>query len=158
VRRFAGLPLVSVVFLLGVACASGSGTAAGTGAPPARATKPTVTVPDGPPPTQLRITDLTVGTGRVAERGSSVTVQYVGVAWSTHQEFDASWDRGHPFTFSLGSGQVIPGWDQGIEGMRVGGRRELVIPPDLAYGKHGYPPDIGPNETLIFVVDLIAVG
>jgi peptidylprolyl isomerase len=151
--------VVAAVLLVGVACASRSGPAAGgTSSRPTGPTKPTVTVPDGPPPTQLRITDITAGTGAEAKRGSSVTVQYVGVAWSTHKEFDASWDRGQPFTFVLGSGQVILGWDRGIVGMRAGGRRELVIPPDLAYGEQGYPPDIGPNETLIFVVDLVAVG
>jgi peptidylprolyl isomerase len=86
-----------------------------------------------------------------------VQVQYVGVSFKTGEQFDASWDRGEPFVFQLGAGQVIPGWDQGIQGMKVGGRRRLVIPPDMAYGSRGSPPSIGPNETLVFVVDLLAV-
>jgi peptidylprolyl isomerase len=87
-----------------------------------------------------------------------VTVSYVGVAHSTGEEFDASWNRGEPFRFRLGSGQVIPGWDQGVAGMKVGGRRMLVIPPDLAYGEQGSPPVIAPGETLVFVVDLEKIG
>ena len=86
-----------------------------------------------------------------------MTVQYVGVAWSAKQQFDSSWDRGEPIMFKLGTGQVIPGWDQGVAGMKVGGRRRLVIPPDLAYGAQGSPPAIGPNETLVFVIDLLGV-
>jgi peptidylprolyl isomerase len=86
-----------------------------------------------------------------------VTVHYVGVSKANGRQFDASWDRGEPFQFQLGAGQVIPGWDQGVAGMKVGGRRELVIPPRLAYGPAGSPPTIGPNETLVFVVDLLAV-
>ena len=84
-------------------------------------------------------------------------VQYVGISFKNGRQFDASWDRGEPFAFQLGAGQVIPGWDQGVEGMKVGGRRQLVIPPDLAYGKQGSPPAIGPNETLVFVIDLLGV-
>ena len=121
------------------------------------ATKPTVEVPDGPPPSELVVEDLSVGDGREATSGSTCTMQYVGVAWSTQQQFDASWDRGEPFTFALGQGMVIPGWDQGVAGMKVGGRRQLVIPPDLAYGEQGSPPAIGPDETLVFVVDLVGV-
>jgi peptidylprolyl isomerase len=120
-------------------------------------TKPVVKVPEGPPPTQLVIKDLTKGTGPEATATSSVSVQYVGVSWSTGKQFDASWDRGQPLDVTLGSGSVIPGWEQGIPGMRVGGRRELIIPPSLAYGAQGYPPSIKPNETLIFVIDLVAV-
>ena len=120
-------------------------------------TKPDVEVPDGPPPTQLEIDDITEGDGDEAKAGDTVTVEYVGVAYSTGQEFDSSWERPDPFSFQLGSGQVIPGWDKGIPGMKVGGRRELIIPPNLAYGRQGSPPDIGPNETLIFVVDLTEV-
>ena len=122
-------------------------------------TKPTVTVPPGPPPTQLASKDLIVGTGPAAKAGDSVTVQYVGVAYSTGKQFDASWDHGQPFQFNLGEGAVIPGWDQGVVGMKVGGRRELIIPPSLAYGAS--PPSgsgIAPNETLIFVVDLLKIG
>jgi peptidylprolyl isomerase len=116
--------------------------------------KPKITVPKGEPPAGLQIKDLKEGDGATAQSGDNVTVDYVGVAYSTGKEFDASWDRGEPFPFQLGAGQVIPGWDQGVAGMKVGGRRELTIPPDLAYGETGAPPDIGPNETLIFVVDL----
>jgi peptidylprolyl isomerase len=120
-------------------------------------TKPKVTVPKGAPSKKLVENDLEAGTGAAAKAGDEVTVQYVGVGYDTEEQFDASWDRGEPFSFTLGNGEVIPGWDQGIEGMKVGGRRELVIPPNLAYGPAGFPPSIGPNETLIFVVDLEAV-
>lgn len=120
------------------------------------ATKPKVTVPSGPPPKKLEIKDLKKGTGPAAKAGEEVTVQYVGVGYKSKEQFDASWDRGEPFTFVLGSNSVIPGWEQGVEGMKVGGRRELTIPPELAYGPAGAPPAIGPNETLIFVVDLVA--
>ncbi len=119
--------------------------------------KPAVTVPDGPPPKELEIVDLVEGDGAEAKPGNLVTVQYVGVGYSNGEEFDASWDRGQPFPFELGGGQVIEGWDQGVAGMRVGGRRELVIPPQQAYGKQGSPPVIGPDETLVFVIDLLAV-
>lgn len=128
-----------------------------SGSATAKKTKPKVTVPKGAPPKKLEIEDLTEGSGAEAKAGDGVTVQYVGVGYESGEEFDASWDRGEPFTFSLGAGEVIPGWDQGVEGMKVGGRRELTIPPDLAYGEAGSPPAIGPNETLIFVVDLLAV-
>jgi len=120
-------------------------------------TKPEVTVPDGAPPKQLETKDLVEGTGPEAKAGDQVTVQYVGVNYENGQEFDASWDRGEPFSFPLGAGEVIPGWDQGVAGMKVGGRRELIIPPELGYGTTGSPPAIPPNETLIFVVDLLAV-
>ena len=119
--------------------------------------RPTVTVPPGARPTALRTRDLRTGTGAVATAGHEVEVQYVGVAWSTGREFDASWTRGTPFRFTLGRRMVIPGWDQGVAGMRVGGRRELLIPPALGYGARGAGDAIGPNETLIFVVDLVAV-
>jgi peptidylprolyl isomerase len=121
-------------------------------------TKPTVTVPEGPPPRKLQVNEIEAGTGAEAKAGDEVTVQYVGVNYKTGKEFDASWDRGEPFTFQLGAGMVIPGWDQGVEGMKVGGRRELIIPPELAYGPEGSPPTIGPDETLIFVIDLLEVG
>jgi peptidylprolyl isomerase len=126
--------------------------------PAAEATKPTVEVPDGPPPEELETTDVTEGDGTEAATGDTVTVEYVGVSYSSGEEFDSSWERPEPFSFQLGAGEVIPGWDQGIVGMKVGGRRELVIPPDLAYGKQGSPPAIGPDETLVFVVDLVDVG
>ena len=121
-------------------------------------TKPKVTVPSGDPPTTLQKKDISVGAGAEASAGQKVSVQYVGVAYSTKKQFDASWDRGNPFNFTLGAGNVIKGWDEGVPGMRVGGRRQLVIPPDLAYGPAGYPPVIGPNETLVFVVDLVSVN
>jgi peptidylprolyl isomerase len=119
--------------------------------------KPSVTIPDGPPPTDLVVEDLTVGEGTEATSGTMCTMQYVGVSWSTRQQFDASWDRGEPFSFSLGQGMVIPGWDQGVAGMKVGGRRRLTIPPDLGYGSRGAGGVIQPNETLVFVVDLLNV-
>jgi len=122
------------------------------------AEKPHVYVPPGEvPPADLVIEDLTVGEGAEATSGSEVEVHYVGHSWSTRQQFDASWDRGDTFRFRLGAGQVIPGWDQGVAGMRVGGRRRLVIPPGMAYGKAGAGGVIGPNETLVFVVDLLGV-
>ncbi|HEU5001239.1 MAG TPA: FKBP-type peptidyl-prolyl cis-trans isomerase [Actinomycetota bacterium] len=121
-------------------------------------TKPAVTVPAGPPPTDLQIEDLEVGTGAEATAGKHVTVQYVGVAHSNGRQFDASWDRGQPFSFPLGAGRVIRGWDQGVAGMKVGGRRQLVIPPHLGYGDRGAGGAIKPGETLIFVVDLVSVG
>jgi peptidylprolyl isomerase len=115
--------------------------------------KPVIPKPKGSPPGSLQVRDVVQGNGKVAESGDTLTMQYVGVSWSTGQEFDSSWGK-QPFKFQLGAGMVIPGWDQGLVGMRVGGRRELVIPPNLAYGPQGQPPSIGPNETLIFVVDL----
>jgi peptidylprolyl isomerase len=120
-------------------------------------TKPTVEVPDEPPPSELVTEDLVTGDGEEAQPGDRVSVQYVGVIYETGEEFDASWDRGEPLPFQIGGGEVIPGWDQGVAGMRVGGRRQLVIPPDLAYGAQGQPPTIGPNATLVFIVDLLSV-
>ncbi|MEW6582569.1 MAG: FKBP-type peptidyl-prolyl cis-trans isomerase [Actinomycetota bacterium] len=120
--------------------------------------KPQVDVPVGQSPSyELEIEDITVGDGAEAVAGNIVEVHYVGVSWSTGRQFDASWDRGETFRFGLGKGQVIPGWDQGVAGMRVGGRRRLTIPPRLAYGKRGAGGVIGPDETLVFVVDLIGV-
>jgi peptidylprolyl isomerase len=119
--------------------------------------KPTVEIPDGPPPTELVVEDLTVGDGPEATTGTTCSMHYVGVSWSTGKQFDASWDRGQPFSFGLGQGQVISGWDQGVAGMKVGGRRRLTIPPYLGYGARGAGGVIGPNETLVFVVDLLAV-
>lgn len=121
--------------------------------------KPHVYVPPGEtPPTDLLIEDVEVGDGPEAATGSSVEVHYAGNAWSTRAQFDASWDRGETFTFRLGAGQVIAGWDQGVAGMRVGGRRRLVIPPGLGYGSRGAGGAIKPNETLVFVVDLLSVA
>lgn len=119
--------------------------------------KPEVDAPEGPPPADLDVTDLRVGDGAEAKPGSQVSVHYVGVAHSTGEEFDASYNHGTPLDFPLGGGRVIPGWDQGVAGMRVGGRRRLVIPPHLAYGDRGAGGVIGPGETLIFVVDLVDV-
>ena len=119
--------------------------------------KPQIDVPEGPPPTELQVTDLAVGDGAEATAGQTVDVHYVGIAHSTGAEFDASYDRGEPFTFRLGAGRVIAGWDSGVAGMNVGGRRRLVIPPHLGYGDRGAGAAIRPGETLIFVVDLIGV-
>lgn len=135
-----------------------TGSAGTTTEASAEKTKPTVTVPKGAPPKELEIKELEEGTGAEAKAGDKVTVQYVGVSYKNGKEFDSSWSRNEPFSFSLGAGEVIPGWDQGVEGMKVGGRRELIIPPELAYGEAGAPPAIAPNETLVFVIDLLEVG
>ena len=120
--------------------------------------KPDVTIPDTEPPPDLVVDDLVVGEGAEATAGHPVEVHYVGVSWSNGQQFDASWDRGDTFTFTLGAGQVIEGWDRGVAGMRVGGQRRLTLPPELAYGSRGAGGVIGPDETLVFVVDLVGVG
>lgn len=162
------------VFLIGVTClallVSGCGSDDSTTSSssaeettaaaeaPAKKTKPQVKKQQGAPPKELVTNDLEEGTGAEAKAGDEVTVQYVGVNYKSGKEFDASWDRGEPFTFALGSGMVIPGWEEGIEGMKVGGRRELIIPPELGYGAAGSPPAIPPNETLVFVVDLEAIN
>jgi peptidylprolyl isomerase len=132
-----------------------TGTATPTSGPLSK--EPTVTPPKGTPPTTLVTKDLIVGTGPEAKPGQSVTVNYVGALYSNGNVFDASWKRHEPFVFSLGKHQVIAGWDQGIAGMKVGGRRELIIPPALGYASRGVPPTIPPNATLVFVVDLLAV-
>jgi peptidylprolyl isomerase len=120
--------------------------------------KPQVDVPAGEsPPAELHVEDIVVGEGDEAKPGQQVDVHYVGVAWSTGEQFDASWDRGDSFSFGLGQGRVIQGWDQGVAGMKVGGRRRLTIPPGLAYGERGAGGVIGPGETLVFVVDLLSV-
>ena len=119
--------------------------------------KPEVTIPEGSPSYQLELEDITVGEGEEAKSGSLVEVHYVGVSWKSGKQFDASWDRGDTFKFGLGKGQVIRGWDEGVAGMKVGGRRRITIPPDMAYGKRGAGGVIGPDETLVFVVDLIGV-
>lgn len=120
--------------------------------------KPQVDPIEGAAPADLVIEDISVGEGQEAQAGQNATVHYVGVAHSTGAEFDASWNRGAPFAFPLGGGRVIAGWDRGVVGMRVGGRRRLVIPPHLGYGTRGAGGAIGPNETLIFVVDLLDVS
>ena len=120
--------------------------------------KPDVKIPDGPPPNDLQIEDIETGDGPEATVGQNVNVHYVGHSWSTGEQFDASWDRNSPFSFRLGGGQVIAGWDQGVAGMKVGGRRRLTIPPQLGYGDRGAGGVIRPGETLVFVVDLLGVG
>ncbi len=120
--------------------------------------KPHVYVPPGEaPPSALVTEDVEVGDGTEATAGSNVEVHYVGVAWSTRKQFDASWDRNDTFSFKLGAGQVIAGWDEGVAGMLVGGRRKITIPPGKGYGRQGAGRAIGPNETLVFVVDLLGV-
>lgn len=176
-RRLA-LPALAAAALLAAGCGDDDAEQTATTEPPAAETataepepaapeggdledtdtKPAIAKPSGDPPDELVVEDIVEGKGKTAKKGSQVSVQYVGVSYSTGEEFDASWDRGEPFTFALGAGQVIPGWDEGIAGMKVGGRRQLTIPPDMAYGPAGSPPAIGPDETLIFVVDLLEVS
>jgi len=177
VKRLASIAVACIALLAVVGCGGGNSTSestaaatesvgstgaseSGGGEKPSgkEKTKPKVTVPSGPPPKQLEIKEIEAGTGAEAKAGDTVTVQYVGVGYESKEEFDSSWSRNEPFPFQLGAGQVIPGWDQGVEGMKVGGRRELIIPPNLAYGEAGSPPAIGPDETLIFVIDLLAVA
>jgi peptidylprolyl isomerase len=148
------VPLAALLALSLGACGDDKGD--GDGA----ATKPKVEVPSGDPPTTLQKMDIKEGKGAEATTGQKVSVQYVGVSFSTKKQFDASWDNpgAKPFNFTLGAGDVIGGWDEGVPGMKVGGRRQLVIPPALAYGPAGYPPVIAPNETLVFVVDLVAIS
>ncbi len=148
--------LVSLAALLAVSLAACGDDDGGGG--DGGATKPKVEVPSGNPPASLQKTDIKVGSGEEAKTGQKVSVHYVGVAYSNKKEFDSSWDGGRPFNFTLGAGNVIQGWDEGVPGMKVGGRRQLVIPPNLAYGPAGYPGAIGPNETLVFVVDLVSIG
>jgi len=160
--------LLLLVLALALAGCGGDDEGDSAATPPPKATatpdnrdvtkKPTVTVPDELPPDEIQSVDIVKGKGPAARKGDKVTVQYVGVAWSTGVEFDASWDAGQPFTFTLGEGKVIPGWDQGVPGMRKGGRRQLTIPAELAYGAQGSPPSIGPNECLRFVIDMVKIG
>lgn len=120
-------------------------------------TKPEPEVPEGDAPTELTIRDLVVGDGPEVKSGMVVRVHYVGVTFASGKEFDASWDRGEPFKFALGSGKVIKGWDRGVKGMRVGGRREIIVPPRLGYGNQSPTPLIPAGSTLVFVVDLLDV-
>ncbi|MBK5307735.1 MAG: FKBP-type peptidyl-prolyl cis-trans isomerase [Frankiaceae bacterium] len=120
--------------------------------------KPVIDVPDGPIPCELDVQDIVEGTGPAAKAGDQLTMKYVGVLYADGKQFDASWDRGSDFPFTLGGGNVIQGWDQGMVGMKKGGRRQLVIPPDLGYGDQGAGADIPPGATLIFVVDLVKIG
>ena len=122
-----------------------------------KTTKPEIDFPGDTPPAELVVEDITVGDGATVEAGDIIKAHYVGVSWSTGEEFDASWKRGEPLEFTAGVGQVIQGWDQGVAGMKVGGRRRITIPPNLAYGKRGAGGVIGPDETLVFVVDLVGV-
>jgi len=119
--------------------------------------RPEIDFPGGEPPAELQVTDIWEGAGDEAKPGDMVKVHYVGVAYSTGEEFDASWNRGDPLQFQLGAGRVIAGWDQGVQGMKVGGRRQLIIPPSLAYGDRGAGHVIAPGETLIFVCDLVSI-
>jgi peptidylprolyl isomerase len=162
--RTLALTLCAAMAIAG--CGGGGGTSKKSTAPasgatttttPPKRSKPHVRIPKGSPPKKLVIKDLIKGNGRAAQSGHQVTVQYVGVNYKTGKQFDATWDRGQPFPFQLGAGQVIRGWDEGVAGMRVGGRRELIIPPRLAYGPQGQPPAIGRNATLVFVIDLLGV-
>ncbi len=120
--------------------------------------RPQIEKPEGDIPFELGIEDIAVGDGAEAVNGAKVSVHYVGVAFSSGEEFDASWNRGRPFEFKLGKGQVIPGWDAGVLGMKVGGRRRLTIPSAMAYGARGAGTAIQPHEPLVFVVDLLSVG
>jgi peptidylprolyl isomerase len=120
--------------------------------------KPAVNSPETAVPKNVEVTEWESGTGAEAKAGDEVTVRYVGIGYRTDKEFDSSWSRGEPFTFTLGAGEVIPGWEQGVEGMKVGGRRELIVPAKFAYGKAGSPPKVAPNEPLIFVIDLLEVN
>lgn len=140
------------------AAAGGTPTAAAktTGISTDTSKKPEISKPKGKEPTKLVSTDIVKGRGATAKSGDNVQVQYVGVLFSDGEQFDASWDNGSPFDFTLGQGDVIKGWDEGVAGMKVGGRRLLTIPPDLAYGAQGQG-SIGPNATLVFVVDLLNV-
>jgi peptidylprolyl isomerase len=122
-----------------------------------RKAKPEIDFPGDTPPSELVLEDIEVGSGAEATAGATISAHYVGVAWSTGEEFDASWNRGEPLTFTVGVGQVIQGWDQGLLGMKVGGRRKIVIPPHLGYGDRGAGAAIKGGETLIFVVDLVDV-
>lgn len=131
---------------------------AGTLAPMDTSQRPTISVPAGDAPAELVVADDHVGDGAEATAGAQVSVDYVGVSWSTGQEFDASWNRGDTLPFTIGAGQVIQGWDDGVAGMRVGGRRTITIPPHLGYGAAGAGGVIAPNETLIFTVDLRSIG
>jgi len=119
--------------------------------------KPSVAIPDGKPPKGLQQVNLVEGSGPAVKAGDTIKAHYVGLAWSTGQEFDASWDREETIEVEVGAGNVIEGWDRGLVGMKKGGRRVLVIPPGQAYGEQGQPPAIGPNETLVFVVDVVGI-
>lgn len=143
---------------LAPSAAQTASTVSTTKVPSALSKEPKVSVPKGPPPANLVVKDLIRGTGQRVSAGQTATFNYVGVLYKTGKVFDSSWQRNQPFTTQLTSGSVIPGWVQGLQGMKVGGRRELIVPPGLAYGKAGQPPTIPPNSTLVFVVDLLSVS
>ena len=171
--RFRLIALCAMLCALApAACGDGDGSAEGSGpaqietetSPAAAANaledtsvRPEIPRPTGSPPRRLEKDDIVRGKGRAARAGDNVRIHYVGVTFSTGEEFDASWDTGKPYRLELGRGDVIAGWDQGIVGMMKGGRRQLIIPPELAYGAAGHPPDIGPLETLVLVVDLLDI-
>jgi peptidylprolyl isomerase len=165
----AGLALALALAACGSSKAPGVVTAPSGGAtqasipttptvPPALSKKPVIQIPKTAPPNQLVTKDLVAGTGKTAAAGQTVTVNYVGDLYKTGKEFDSSWSRNQTFTTALSAGSVIPGWVKGIAGMKVGGRRELIIPPSLGYGAKGSPPTIPANSTLVFVVDLLSVS
>jgi peptidylprolyl isomerase len=140
------------------ACVSAPPTATGVAGTTDLTKKPQIEVPDAPPPCNLVVGDIVEGKGAAAKAGDQLTMKYVGVLYATGKQFDASWDRGQDFPFQLGAGNVIKGWDEGLVGMKAGGRRQLVIPPALGYGDQGAGADIPPGATLIFVVDLVKIG
>jgi peptidylprolyl isomerase len=159
VKTLIGAAALFAVIIVVVVIAQGGGDDEADGPATAeRQDKPTVEIPEGDPPKELVTEDLEEGDGSEAQSGDQLTVDYVGVLYDGGDEFDASFGDPEPFQFVLGQGAVIPGWDEGLEGMKVGGRRQLVIPPDLAYGPQGQPPDIPPDSTLVFVIDLLAVN
>jgi peptidylprolyl isomerase len=142
----------------GSSCVSAPPTAESVAGTTDLTKKPQIEVPDSPPPCNLVVGDIVQGTGAAAKPGDQLTMKYVGVLYSNGRQFDASWDSGSTYPFTLGAGQVIQGWDQGMVGMKVGGRRQLIIPPALAYGDRDQGPDLPANSTLIFVVDLVKIG
>jgi FKBP-type peptidyl-prolyl cis-trans isomerase len=171
-RRLLALTLTAALALAAAGCGSSNDSTSSSASAPADTgttaaqqpataqprPKPKVTVPKGKPPKKLVVKDLDKGTGPAAKPGDPITVNYIGVNYADGKPFDNSYDRGQPFPFQLGGGQVIAGWDNGLVGMRVGGRRMLIIPPNQGYGAQGQPPVIKPNETLVFVVDLLSIG
>jgi peptidylprolyl isomerase len=154
----AGGILVAVIAVILIGRSGGTDSNSASKTPITVPNGPTVQIPDTPAPTQLVKKDLKAGSGAEAKPGDQVSVQYIGVLYDNGSKFDSSYDHGQPFSFKLGGGQVIPGWDQGVAGMKVGGLRELTIPPGLAYGAQGQPPTIPPNATLVFVIDLVSVS
>jgi peptidylprolyl isomerase len=155
---FGALALLGLIVAVILLAGGGDGDDDGGGASAEpTAEKPAVEIPDGPAPKQLQVEDLEEGEGDPAEAGDKIAVQYVGVLYENGKEFDSNWGSGEPFEIELGAGEVIPGWDQGLEGMKVGGLRQLTIPPELAYGKQGSPPAIPPNSPLVFVVELVEI-